>query len=1443
MKRLVFISTLVPLTIFAQSPGGVSNTNTTLQLWLKADAGITTSNNKVTNWNDQSGNNRHHTQTTDARRPVYINTGVNTLFNFNPTVDFQRSSSQRMETPSFHTALINSLYVFVVSRLNTGTGYGGNTWHTTYGFNSDCLHSHWFGIKTCFRVACLERDGAALNETFALNSYILPRGTAGSDPSPRVIWNGTPNTVTKTNYTTNNNIYTIGCDRNYSDHMNGDIAEVIIYTGNATNADIPGPDLEKIQSYLALKYGITLAPATQANYVNSGNITVWTGSSNTGYQNHIFGIGRDSVSALHQKISKSINDENNLILSTNSDFSSSNSSVRPDIPNMNFLMVGDNGLSTAYSSFNYSGTTYAGIVNSLMPRIWKAQETGETGTVYLKSNNTTSRYLIVSNDATFDDTDTWILLSGNQTTSVNIGNGQYFTFAGYAKAPGGELSGLQLWLRADDGTSTSTHGANLSYWNDNSPHQNHHVQNTPANQPEYSQNHFNYNPAVYFDGSDAMTGNALASGQEAVHVFAMSRVNDHGWRTIYGFGLDQTHVQWYNAGSLSTKPSVWTSSNQYPPTALDINYGVASYILPKNGSQRVIHWNGVPGNIGGTNNYGYNANIMGVGSDVSNNGLALTENMLGNIAEVIIYKTGTPTSFGGPVSGSTIEKIQSYLALKYGVTLAPASQANYLNSGSNTIWTGSSNSGYQNNIFGIGRDDVSGLHQRISKSINDQNNLIISTNNDFSSSNATGRPDLQNMNFLIVGDNGLSTVYGNFNYSGTAHNGVVNSLMPRVWKAQETGETGTVYLKSNNTNSRYLIVSNDTTFDDNDTWILLSGNQTASVNIGNGQYFTFAGFARAPGGELSGLQLWLKADAGTSTSTHGANLTYWNDNSPSENHHVQNNFITQPEYTENFFNYNPAVYFDGSDAMTGNAMASGQEAVHVFAMSRVNDNGWRTIYGFGLDQTHVQWFNLNILNPTKPSVWTSANHSPGTALGINYGITSYILPKNGSQRVIHWNGVPGNIGGTNNYGYNSDIMGVGSDVSNNGLVLTENMFGNIAEIIIHKTGTPSSFGGPLSNSAIEKTQSYLAIKYGITLATDYKNSANAIVFTNSSPYNRNIIGIGRDDVTDLTQKQSKTISDTTRLFLSSLAGTNASNTGIFSSDRQYIIIGDDNKALRTNTIANTEKPSDILTRIEREWKVSNTNFDGSFSMNIKLRDTASLNLAHPGNLRLLVDDDGNFSNAGIYSPTFSYSHPVLTISGISASMIPSGSTRFITIGRINPVVLPITLLRFEATNIDNRYIDLHWETASETNNDYFTIERSVNGVNWQGIASVKGAGNSTTLLNYVCKDHQPLTGVSYYRLKQTDYDRNCTYSSIRAITLDDNTLKIYPNPVSHLLTIEGKILDERNIRIFSALGTDVTSLVHMTKTNESKIVFDFSNLASGSYLVKVGTITNIVYKQ
>ncbi len=1038
MKHVLLILTLVPFTILGQTPGGVNNSNATLQLWLKANAGITTSGNKVTDWNDQSGNNRHHTQATDARRPIYVGSDVNTLYNFNPTVNFERANTHRLETPSYSTALTNALYVFVVSRLNTGAGYAtDDSWYTTYSFNADCLHSHWRNLRTSFRVSCAEREGQSLNELFALTSYILPKGTAGVDPTPRVIWNGTPNNVAKTNYTVANlSPYTVGCDRNNTDYMNGDIAEVIIYTGSSTNTDITATDLNRIQSYLAVKYGITLDPTTQANYVNSSGSNLWTGANNTGYQNHIFGIGRDNGSDLHQKISKSVNDNNNLIISTDNDFTTNNTNTgRPDVNNLNFLMVGDNGQPANYASYNYSGATYAGTVNSIMERVWKAQETGETNTVYLKSGHPNSKYLIVSNDATFDESDTWILLDAMQSASVNIADGQYFTFAGLAQAPGGELAGLQLWLKTDRGASTSNNGTRLTYWNDNSPKENHHIQSNTTYQPTYVENniHFNYHPSVHFDGTDAMIGAAFASGQEAVHVFAMSKVDDNGWRTIYAFGRDLTHVQWYNGGS-ATRPSVWTGANRYPPTALGINYGVTSYILPKDGSQRVIHWNGVPGNIDGTNNYSYNTNRSSVGSDVSNDGLSLSENMLGNIAEVIVYKTGAPSTAGGPVSATAIRKIQSYLA----------------------------------------------------------------------------------------------------------------------------------------------------------------------------------------------------------------------------------------------------------------------------------------------------------------------------------------------------------------------------------------------------------------------------IKYGISLPTDYKNSVDLTVFTNTAPYNHQIIGIGRDDVSGLLQKQSKTISDSIRVYISSLASTNVANTGTFSSDRQYLIIADDNRALENTIAANAEKPSTVLARLEREWKVTNTNFNGDFSIDIRLKDTTNLWLTDLSTMRLLVDEDEDFSDADMYGTddgiSFSYTHPVLTISGISPAIVAANSTSFVTVGRVD-AVLPIRLINFEATSLERRNIRLDWTTASEINNDYFIIERSKNAIDWEALGTVKGSGNSSVVLDYEYNDTQPLSGVSYYRLKQTDYDGSVMYSSIQSVVLEGASIVVFPNPVNHLLTIEGTKLSQQKVEILNSIGVNMTSSVNVTPISESKLTVDFSKFASGVYFVKVGTNSHVVYKQ
>src|SRR5690554_3697278 len=83
--------------------------------------------------------------------------------------------------------------------------------------------------------------------------------------------------------------------------------------------------------------------------------------------------------------------------------------------------------------------------------------------------------------------------------------------------------------------------------------------------------------------------------------------------------------------------------------------------------------------------------------------------------------------------------------------------------------------------------------------------------------------------------------------------------------------------------------------------------------------------------------------------------------------------------------------------------------------------------------------------------------------------------------------------------------------------------------------------------------------------------------------------------------------------------------------------------------------------------------------------------------------------------------------------------------------LPIELITFDAYKKD-REVELIWKTASELNNDYFTIERSADGFVWENLQTIQGAGNSTQVLDYAWTDLSPYAGISYYRLKQTDYD-------------------------------------------------------------------------------------------
>ena len=173
-----------------------------------------------------------------------------------------------------------------------------------------------------------------------------------------------------------------------------------------------------------------------------------------------------------------------------------------------------------------------------------------------------------------------------------------------------------------------------------------------------------------------------------------------------------------------------------------------------------------------------------------------------------------------------------------------------------------------------------------------------------------------------------------------------------------------------------------------------------------------------------------------------------------------------------------------------------------------------------------------------------------------------------------------------------------------------------------------------------------------------------------------------------------------------------------------------------------------------------------------------------------------------------------------------------TLGTTNDVLvscpLPIELISFEAS-LYKRQVELIWQTASERNNDYFSVERSANGIDWSVIETVEGAGSSTELLSYETFDLEPLRGISYYRLKQTDFDGKTSYSEIRTIS-NTSELMVLPNPGSGLFYISG--LSDRQESIIVVRDITGKEITKMTAQKEMQQL-DLSQQPSGVYFVTI----------
>ncbi len=158
------------------------------------------------------------------------------------------------------------------------------------------------------------------------------------------------------------------------------------------------------------------------------------------------------------------------------------------------------------------------------------------------------------------------------------------------------------------------------------------------------------------------------------------------------------------------------------------------------------------------------------------------------------------------------------------------------------------------------------------------------------------------------------------------------------------------------------------------------------------------------------------------------------------------------------------------------------------------------------------------------------------------------------------------------------------------------------------------------------------------------------------------------------------------------------------------------------------------------------------------------------------------------------------------------------------IVLSIELAEFKAI-LEGTNVTLNWITASETNNDYFTIERSFDGKNWEALEQIQGAGNSSSPIYYSTIDINPYEGISYYRIKQTDFDGSSTFSDYRMVqNLLRTKVNVYPNPTTSKLNITGNHINKMVLR-------DSFGSILIRKEGSGTI--NLSNLSQGYYFLQI----------
>lgn len=165
-----------------------------------------------------------------------------------------------------------------------------------------------------------------------------------------------------------------------------------------------------------------------------------------------------------------------------------------------------------------------------------------------------------------------------------------------------------------------------------------------------------------------------------------------------------------------------------------------------------------------------------------------------------------------------------------------------------------------------------------------------------------------------------------------------------------------------------------------------------------------------------------------------------------------------------------------------------------------------------------------------------------------------------------------------------------------------------------------------------------------------------------------------------------------------------------------------------------------------------------------------------------------------------------------------------------PISLPVELVAFNAIVADDKVL-LTWTTASETENDFYTVEKSRDGKTWTSAGTADGAGNSNIPLHYKFTDDHPLSGLSYYRLKQTDYNGDYSFSETRTVIYKmDTDVLTYPNPATDFITIVTDDITSCQVKLYTLAGKEI---VTETEIQQGKLIVNTKQLKPGVYIIEI----------